>query len=114
MQSITATCKDIFMKKHPLLATLGVAGACAACCAIPLAVPLLTGLSVAGVTVFDWQGWIGSNGWALPAGAGIGTALLVGVALWIARKRRASACASPLGTSAAKAGGCGCGPRSAQ
>lgn len=101
------------MKKHPLLATLGVAGACAACCAIPLAMPLLAGLSVAGVAAFDWQGWIGSNGWALPASVGVGTALLVGVALWFARKRRASACARPTDTTTAKAGSCGCGPRSA-
>ena len=74
-----------------LLATgLGLAGACAACCAVPLLAPVLSGLSMAA--------------WAVPAGLvwspeiGI-IAALAGVAagggLWWARQRRAArACAS--------------------
>ncbi|MFN9470607.1 hypothetical protein [Acidovorax sp.] len=40
--------------KKPLLATIGLAGACAACCAVPLLVPILSGLSVAGLAGLDW------------------------------------------------------------
>jgi len=73
--------------KRPLLATLGIAGACAACCAIPLALPLLAGFSAAGLTALDWRSL---SGWALPLIAGIGTMLLVGVVLWAVRRRRAT------------------------
>src|SRR5690349_9639120 len=44
--------------KKPLLAAAGLAGACAACCAIPLAIPLLGGLSAAGLL-----GWAGGEAW---------------------------------------------------
>ena len=100
------------MMKKPLLAALGVAGACAACCSIPLLLPLLGGTAIA----------------ALLAGSGLeaGTALnvliaaalvaTVGAVLWIRRRRKAS-CQNPGSSTPAACtlppGGCGCGPKAA-
>lgn len=42
--------------KKPLLATLGLAGACVACCTIPLAIPLFGGAAALGLT-----SWLGVN-----------------------------------------------------
>ncbi len=69
--------------KKPVLATLGVAAACAACCAIPLAIPLLAGLSVGGLVMLEAS--------YLLIGLGMALALMVGVALWL-RRRRKRAC----------------------
>ena len=66
--------------KKPVMATLGVVGACAACCAIPLAIPLLAGLSVGGLVMLEAP--------YLPIGLGIALALLVGMGLWLLRRRQ--------------------------
>lgn len=70
--------------KKPVLATLGVVGACAACCAIPLAIPVMAGLSVTGLAVLE------------PAyfniGIGLVVAMLVGMGMWLARRRKRAAC----------------------
>ena len=93
-----------------MFAALGVAGACAACCTIPLLVPLLGGTAVAALLA----------GWGLELGAAlnviIAAALVagVGVVLWKKRKRKAD-CQNP-GSPAPTActlppNGCGCGPK---
>ncbi|MCY1169444.1 hypothetical protein D9M73_94730 [compost metagenome] len=98
--------------KKPALATLGVVGACAACCTIPLGIPLLSGLSVAGLASIDWDCLnVGSEAAAI--GLGLTAAALVGGGLWWHRKRQAAtACAAPSGTAAAlpvpAGSGCGC------
>lgn len=77
--------------KKPLLATLGVAGACVACCTIPLAIPLFGGAAALGLT-----SWMGVN-------SKIGMELLIlmaitsvvglawGAIVW-SRRRRANGC----------------------
>lgn len=87
--------------KKPILATLGVVGACAACCTIPLAIPLLGGLSAAGLVSVDWVGL--SVGSGVPTVAiGLAAAVLVGSGLWWHRRRQtATACAAPSGNAAA-------------
>lgn len=93
--------------KKPVLATLGVAGACAACCAIPLAIPLMSGLSVAGLASIDWN-WVQVRGEVAAVGAGLAASLLVGAGLWWHRGRKVAAhCAGPA-LPAAAGGGCGC------
>lgn len=85
--------------KKTLLGLLGIGAACAACCAVPLALPLLAGLGlagfgVAGVTVPAF-GWI--------AGLAAGAAMLAsGLYLW--RKRQAA----PASCSVDASAGCGC------
>lgn len=92
--------------KKPVLGAIGVAGACAACCAIPLAIPLIAGMSAGGLASV-----IGVDGLALsaivPVGAGLGAALLVGVGLWWSRRRKTAACQTDVATTAA--GTCGSG-----
>lgn len=96
--------------KKPLLATLGVAGACAACCSIPLVLPLLGGTAVAALLA----------GWGLELGAALKVLIsavlvaAVGAVLWAKRSRKLD-CQNP-GSSAAVAcvpppNGCGCGPK---
>jgi hypothetical protein len=93
--------------KKPLLAGIGVVGACAACCAVPLALPLLSGLSAAGLAgVIGWD-WFS-------AGAAVGAAIAAagvaaGLGVWMIRRRRPAgpSCAVPL-DAAAQSGGCGC------
>ncbi len=101
--------------KKPVLATLGLAGACVACCTIPLAIPLFGGAAALGLT-----SWLGVN-------AGISLELLVLVvmasiaaAVWGAlvwtRRRRARQCGAdaPGGSTCAvgpDASGCGCATR---
>ena len=91
--------------KKPLLATLGLAGACVACCTIPLAIPLFTGAAVLGLT-----SWLGVN-------SKIGVELLVLLAIvsvaglaWGARawtrRSRAQGCA----TEALSGNACAVGP----
>ena len=93
--------------KKPVLATLGITGACAACCAFPLAIPLLSGLSAAGLVSLDWARLpLTATSVAVAAGAAVAAA--VGLALWVARRRRpASACSVPV---EGKSSGCGCAP----
>ena len=94
--------------KKPILATVGIAGACAACCAIPIVVPLLSGLSVAGMLGIGW-GHL-PPGWELMAvGAGAVVALVVGLSIWTTRRRRlAAGCASSTGKRDSPASACGC------
>lgn len=100
--------------KKPLLGTIGVVGACAACCAIPLAVPLLGGASLA--TAFAAVEW---NLWRL--GTELAIVLLVvgtGLLAWTWRRRaaarRAGACPGPQAADGpacsveAGSGACGC------
>ena len=94
--------------KKPVLGVLGVAGACAACCAIPLAIPLITGASAAGLTsLIDWER-LNVSSEVLAAGAGLGASLLVGGGLWWSRRRKVAAW-SVADTSSADAGSCGTG-----
>jgi len=69
--------------KKPLGAVLGLTAACAACCAILLAVPTI--LAVAGIT----SAWLGAHvvGTAIAATA----ALLFGVALWQRARSKSAA-----------------------
>lgn len=101
--------------KRPLLATLGLAGACVACCTIPLAIPLFGGAAALGLT-----SWLGVN-------AKLGMELLVLMAIvsiaglaWGAlawsRRRRARDCGThPSSRSSCAVGPdaerCGCAPR---
>ncbi len=95
--------------KKPALATMGVIGACAACCTIPLALPLLSGLSVAGLASIDWD-CLNVAGEAAAVGAGLVAAGLVGGGIWWHRKRKArAACAAAAGTPKALAAPCGSG-----
>ena len=85
--------------KKPLLGLLGIGAACAACCAIPLALPLLAGFGLAGFSLAGLAapafGWI--------AGLAAATALLAsGIYLW--RKRQAA----PASCSVDASAGCGC------
>jgi hypothetical protein len=91
--------------KKPLLATLGLAGACVACCTIPLAIPLFGGAAALGLT-----SWLGVN-------SKIGMELLVGMTIvsiaglaWGAiawsRRSRAKDC----GTEASSGSACAVGP----
>lgn len=76
------------MKKH-LLTTVGIAGACAACCAVPLLVPILSGLSVAGLFGVDWS-LLATNRSYLAVAAGIAMGLAVALGLWLVKRRRAA------------------------
>ncbi len=105
--------------KKPVLAAVGVAGACAACCAIPLLVPLVGGVSVGSLIAMASGDWWGLSSKAPVIASVIAVAVLVGVATWLARRRRSSAfctvaptvvsrgCATVSGAGAG-AGGCGC------
>ena len=97
--------------KKPLLTTIGLAGACAACCAVPLLVPIISGLSVAGLVGLDWNRLAASQGY-LAIVLGVAVALAVALGLWLARRRRtASACAAPItpnGGESQLASSCGC------
>jgi hypothetical protein len=77
----------------PLKVILGLAGACAACCAIPLAAPLIAALAAGGVIVsFDEAGGLI---------AALGGAGLAAFLIWRYRRSQGAAhqCAS---------GACGC------
>lgn len=99
--------------KKPALATMGVIGACAACCTIPLALPLLSGLSIAGLASIDWDR-LNVVGDVAAVGAGLAAAGLVGGGIWWHRKRKArtAACAAtavtPKALAAPEGAGCGC------
>lgn len=75
--------------KKPLLTTIGLAGACAACCAVPLLVPIFSGLSVAGLAGLDWERLATSPAY-LAAVMGITAALALALGLWLVRRRRAT------------------------
>lgn len=79
--------------KKPLLSTLGLAGACAACCAIPILVPLVSGLSVAGLIGFNWEQLSGHQNLVAVAAASAAASLMA-LGIWTVRRRRANACGS--------------------
>ena len=64
------------MKKEGLTA-LGVAGACAACCAIPLAIPIISTLSVSGLSLLAMDQLLLG-----PAGIAIALATSLGAIVW--------------------------------
>lgn len=83
-----------------LLAVFGVAVACAACCAIPLALPMLAALAASGLG-------LATLGWPTAVVLLLATAALgLAIALRNRRTTRARAVAS------ASAGACGCSPSS--
>jgi hypothetical protein len=101
--------------KKPALAALGVVGACAACCAIPVALPLLGGLSALGITGLG-AGALGTD-WELALAVGAGaSAVAVAGRVWWKRGRKAAACAAPVAKSngALATSGCGCANAQAQ
>lgn len=92
------------------LAAFGVAGACAACCAIPLALPILGTFSISGLSFLAVDRLLqGPTGIAIAIGAGVGAAIWTG--LWYVGQRRkrwmpledGAACTVGNG-----AGGCSC------
>ncbi len=94
--------------KKTLLAALGLAGACVACCSIPIALTLVSGLSAAGLVA-----WLADSLTAQTALA-IATALLaagLGFGMWRAKGK--TACVdTPAGASCSTGGpaGCTCAP----
>jgi hypothetical protein len=91
--------------KKTIYGALGLAGACAACCALPIAFPMLAGASLAGAA-----GWVAGDA-MLIAGAAAG---VVGLGLFL--RRRAvrvgwgASCAVTPEEEAGSRGGCGCLP----
>lgn len=98
------------------MATLGLAGACVACCTFPLAVPLLGGTFIGGLAA--QYGWSNGTAATLLSAALAGTAA-VGVALWRKQRSKRDVCrATPAAPAAeshcaigAQAGACGCAPK---
>jgi hypothetical protein len=90
--------------KKPLLAALGLAGACAACCALPVALTLVGGLSMAGAAA-----WIMGSVMAQLAVVGVAAAQLAGgAAVWRARRARQTCSAPAVSRPIGAAKGCGC------
>jgi len=75
--------------KKPLFTTLGLASACAACCAVPLLVPVLSGLSAAGLVGVDWTQLAISHGYVAIV-SGVVVAFAVTFGLWLIRRKRAT------------------------
>lgn len=101
--------------KKPVLAVIGVGGACAVCCAIPLAIPFLAGFSAAGITaLFPW-GALPLNGVVLAVAVGlVASVLAAGLWRW-SRSPKTSACSVDIGSTAkakcdgtGSGAGCGC------
>lgn len=99
------------MKKAGMTA-LGVAGACAACCAIPLAIPIIGTLSISGLSLLAIeQLLLGPVGVAIAVAASLGAAVWAGA--WYVGQRRkplamaqhGAACAIP---DSKGGGGCAC------
>jgi len=91
----------------PALATLGVVGACAVCCSIPLVIPVMTGLSVAGLVSVD-GGFMSGGAQMLAVGAGLAVALLMSGGIWWHRRQTATRCGQTQGA-ATVGSGSGCG-----
>jgi hypothetical protein len=95
------------------LASLGVIGACAACCTIPIAFPLVSGLWVAAAASIFSDTWNATGGVvALLAGIAVATLAAVGVS-W-QRRRKAEAASAASSRSPLTAAGCGCSPADAK
>ncbi|QHE89125.1 hypothetical protein [Hydrogenophaga sp. BPS33] len=104
--------------KKPVLAALGVAGACVACCTIPLAIPLFGGAAALGLT--SWLGvkfQIGLELLVVMVIASI-TVMVWAAMAWTGRRRSKAFGSEPLNGSACSvdqdAQGCGCGPNRGQ
>ncbi|WP_169167271.1 hypothetical protein [Acidovorax sp. SRB_24] len=97
--------------KKPLLTTIALAGTCAACCAVPLLIPIMSGLSVAGLIGLDWERLAANQGY-MASVLGVVATLAVALGLWVARRRRiGKACASEasvFGNKQQTASSCGC------
>lgn len=99
------------MKKAGLTA-LGIAGACAACCAIPLAIPIIATLSVSGLSLLAVdQFFLGPAEIGIAVAASLGAAALAGV--WYMGQIRKRAAMAPKGATCSIAdnkgdGGCSC------
>lgn len=91
--------------KKPILAALGLAGACVACCSVPIAVTLLSGLPAAGLA-----GWLLGE-WTGPLIAAVLAALIVGGA-WAWKVRRTNAVCATNSAPACSIDQAGCGPKS--
>lgn len=89
--------------KKTIYGALGLAGACAACCAIPIAFPMLAGASLAGAAGFA----VGHS--MLIAGAAAGVA---GLGIFLRRRalqvRSGMSCAAAPVAQAASGASCGC------
>ena len=98
--------------KKPLLATLGLAGACVACCTIPLAIPLVGGTVALGLT--SWLGVNSKTGMELLVLMAIVSiaGLAWGVVVWLRRRRARNCGTAPSSGSSCAVGpdteGCGC------
>ena len=99
------------MKKAGLTA-LGVASACAACCAIPLAIPIIGTLSISGLSLLAVdQFLLGPAGTAIAVVVSLGGLVWAGSwYIWQRRKRSAiaqsgAACSVPDSNGT---GGCAC------
>jgi len=101
--------------KKPVLAALGVAGACVACCAIPLVIPLFGGAAALGLT--SWLGLEFGIGWEmLVLWAIVSTAAMLWGGMAWARRRQTKSCGNEASRGSACAvgtdtEGCGCAPR---
>lgn len=93
--------------KKPILAVLGLAGACAVCCAIPIAMGVAGVVSIAGLTTFAWGGPT-----VQIVAAGLVVLTLAGFSIWWSRHRTV-ACQIDSDSDAcdsSAASGCGCPP----
>lgn len=90
----------------PAMATLGLIGACAACCTIPIAVPLMSGMLITALA------WLTSHEITVVI-AGLVLAAFVAAALRRrSRLQRKSVCAAePSGTATTSRCGCSEAPR---
>lgn len=99
------------MKKAGLT-VLGVAGACAACCAIPLAIPIIGTLSVSGLSLLAIdQFLLGPAGITIAAATSLGAFVWAGA--WYAGQRRKRAAMTQSGGACSipdskGEGGCAC------
>ena len=85
----------------PAMAIVGLMSACAACCAIPIAVPLLGGISVAALA------WLTGHEVAVASAALVLAGLLAGAVRWRrALQRKSPSAAGPNGTAVASRCGC--------
>lgn len=84
---------------NTIYGALGLAGACAACCAIPIVFPLLAGASIAGAA-----GWAAGDS-MLIAGAAAAMGLVIFLRRRALQARAGASCATP---TAASGPSCGC------
>ena len=77
-----------------------------------LLVPILSGLSVAGLVGIAWN-WVAANQTYMALVIGVVVALVTALGLWLARRRRStSGCApaaAPVSGEATSVSSCGCG-----